>query len=140
MAKISGDMWDDLADQLKKAEAKTPKIMDKAVTKAAQIYVRDTRDEIYDQRLVDSGELYFSVKKGPVSRLPSGRRVEVWPQGNRYDKKHPKGERMETIGFVLIHGRPGKYKARDYLTAADKKAGPRATEAIADMLQEAFKE
>lgn len=140
MAKISGDMWDELAEQLMTAEKKVPGLLVQATEKAANIYEEETEKEIRRIPLYDRGALALSIKRGPIIASTRGRRVEVWPQGKRYDKKHPNGERMETIGFVLIHGRPEKYKARDYLTAADKKAGPRATEAIADILQEAFKE
>lgn len=138
MARISGEMWDELAGQLLKADKKVPGLISQATEDVAKIYEEETKKEIRRIPLYDSGALALSIKRGPIMAIARGRRVEVWPQGNRRDKKHPKGERNETIGFVLIHGRPGKYKGRDYLTAADEKAGPRAVEAIADRIQEVF--
>ena len=138
MAKITGDVWDDLAKQLMKAEKNMPGIMNKAIKKAATRYVLETKKAMYRLKVIDKGLLEAAVKPGTIRRLPNGRMVEVWPQGNRYDKKHPNGERNETIAFVTVHGRPGKYAGRDYLTAADAKAGPKAAQEIADMLQEAF--
>lgn len=136
MARVNGDAWDTLAKQLKDAEKKIPGIMDKAIKKAAQCYVQETQKTMERMRIHDSGKLSQAVKPGPMLRILDGRLIEVWPQGNRYDKKHKHGERNETIAFVTVYGRPGKYDGRDYLTAAEKEAEPKALNEISNMLGE----
>lgn len=138
MATLKGNAWDDLAKQLKDAEKKIPGIMDKAIKRAAQCYVQETKKVMARMDVHDSGELERAVKPGVMRRLPDGRSIEVWPQGNRYDKKHPRGERNETIAFVIVHGRPGKFAGRNYLLAAEMEAEPKALNEISDMLGEAL--
>ena len=138
MARISGDIWDDLAMRLKSAEEKVPKVMDKAIKVITQRYVLETKKKIYRMKVYDKGTLELAIKPGPIKRTSVGRYTEVWPQGKRYDWKHPKGERNETIGFVNIHGRTGKYAGRDYLSEADREAAPKAVQDVEKILGEVF--
>ena len=138
MAQFNGNPWDDLAEQLKAAEARTPRIMDEAIKRAARCYVVETQKTMQRMNVRDTGALSGAVKPGPMLRIVDGRMIEVWPQGTRYDKKHKNGERNETIAFVTIHGRPGKFAGRNYIQAAEKDAEPRALEEISNMLGEAL--
>lgn len=160
MAKISGNVWDVMAFELKETEKKVPGIFDKATKKAAEIYVEETKKAIRRMNIYQSGALSASIKHGKVKRVPGGRICDVWPQGMRYDKRHPRGERNETIGYVNIHGRKYTYKktsvrlrtatgrytaknwypGRDYQAEADNQAGPKVVKEVEEMLSEVFKE
>jgi len=162
MARISGDVWDTLYRSLRNAEKRVPGILDKAIEKSGEIYTEETKNTIVGLGMKRTGVLKDSIKPGLVYRTPDGRRLEVWPQGTRYDKKHPKGERNEIIGFVNIHGRKYRYAmeynerlgrdvrvrytsqrgyvGKNYIAMADQRAGPKAVKAIEEMLQEAYKE
>lgn len=138
MARITGDAWDELAAQLKEAEARVPGVMDKAIETVSRRYVLETKKTLYRMKVYDKGILELAIKPGPLKRTSVGRYMEVWPQGKRYDKHHLKGERNETIGFVNIHGRTGKYAGRDYLSEADKAAAPKAVRDVEKILSEVF--
>lgn len=160
MAKITGDVWDVLAYNLKQTEKNIPGFFDKATKRCGDIYVEETKKAIRRMNLYRTGALSASVKRGPVIRVPGGRIVEVWPQGIRTDAKHPKGERNETIAFVNIHGRKYRtvkqmkwgrpeekryaakngYAGRDYLTEADNTAGPKCVAEMESMLSEVLGE
>lgn len=154
MARISGKAWDILYEELKVSEKKVPGIMDRAIKAAADVYVEEQKKAMRRMAVYRTGELSRATRHGPIIRLAGGRIVQVWPQGKRYDNKHPSGERNETIAYVNIHGRKyrwsGGYKrgdkyasktgyaGRDYMDEAARYGDDKAANKIGELLNEVF--
>lgn len=133
MARMDAD-WDALAKEFKMAEARLPGILKKALLAAAKVYEEATRDEISAKDVWRSGALWWSIKTGHVTHTADGLLCEVWPQGTRTDRKHPHGERNETIGFVLEY----TDDAPAYMAPAAVKAEPKAYETMENILKEVW--
>lgn len=136
MARVNSIGMDELLDSIVRERKATPATMKKMIEAAGDVYVQETKNQIFLYGVVDKGVTVDSIKRGSVGKRRDGYRLEVWPAGMRVDKKHPRGERIETIAFVTEYGwdsSKGHVAARPFMATAAKLAPPQADEAMIDV-------
>lgn len=132
--KENGGRWRDLYGDCMQITDRTPSTLREMIEAGANVYAEETRSACDRYGIDDTGALKRSIKHGKIMRHGDGYRVEVWPQGTRTDKKHPNGERNETIGFIIEYGK-ADVPARPFMAAAAMAAEYKAADAMRRILE-----
>ncbi len=133
MARIKDSLdLDKLLDDIVMERKATPEILQKMVEAAGDEYVKATQHQIMVMKIFDMGTTHLSIKRSTIRKRGDGYGLEVYPAGNRRDKNHPKGERIETVAFVANYGTK-KMAARPWATASAAEAEGPAAQAMLDV-------
>lgn len=138
MPRINSIGFDELLDQLHAQARNTPKIMERMLEAAGNVYIDKTVEQIIAMNIVDRGTTRDGIKKRMVGKRRDGYRMEVWPSGTRVDKEHPKGERVETVAFIANYGTKA-INPRPWAETSAALAAEPAVEAMQRVLEEASK-
>ena len=132
MARINSTGLNEVLESIVQEQKATPETMRHMIEAAGDVYVEETRNQIKEMKIFDTGATWWSIKRGKSTKAGDGVRLEVWPAGTRVDKNHPDGERVETIAFVTEYGTKRR-KARPFMSNAAKIAAPKAEQAMLEV-------
>lgn len=104
MARITIDGLEDVVQQMASMGQLTGKVADEMLYAGSEEMTTAWKNNIAKTGLVKTGTMYRSVKPTKIKTVPSGKAIEVYPQGtDRNNRKKP--VRNAEKAFVLHYGK-----------------------------------
>lgn len=124
MAKFNMVGFDKLEREIAKRASVLPDAAPEMLKAGTDILVEYQRGSVIENRLIDTWDMFYSIKAGPVKEGRDGWYQEVWPQG-----RDQKGTRNAVKGFVQEYGR-SNMQATNWMSDANDAARDEVVEAM----------
>ncbi len=124
MAKFNMVGLEELEQEIARRAALLPDAAPEMLKAGTDILVEYQRGSIIEKGLIDTGDMFDSIRAGPVKEGRDGWYQEVWPQG-----RDRNGTRNAEKGFILEYG-TSRIEQTHWMSEANDAAKDEVVEAM----------
>ena len=124
MAKFNMVGLEELEQEIARRGALLPDAAPEMLKAGTDILVEYQRGSIIEKGLIDTGDMFDSIRAGPVKEGRDGWYQEVWPQG-----RDRNGTRNAEKGFILEYG-TSRIEQTHWMSEANDAAKDEVVEAM----------